>query len=147
MAARPFNNRYAQHLRGRGPAAAVGFVLAFAGTTLVSGLFYADAFVIPLVAARAPELVGPPPFAQFLAPILPAILIPYGFCVLGVAIIGVAVLRSDALPRWTGALLILGLPFTRGPLVPRAVEIAAAVLFGTGLVALGHAQWVLHRTR
>lgn len=41
----------------------------WSGTAVVSGLFYAEAFVFPLVAAQAPDLLGPPPFTAFLAPV------------------------------------------------------------------------------
>ena len=132
---------YARHLRAQGGLAGAGFVLAFVGTAVVSGLFYAEAFVFPLVAAQAPDVLGPPPFTAVLAPVWPAVLLPYACSFVGVALLGLAVLRAEGLPRRAGPLLVLGLPFALGPLVPRLIEVGAAALFGAGLLSLGYAQW------
>lgn len=68
-------------------------------------------------------------------------LLPYACSLVGVALLGLAVLRAEGLPRWAGPLLVLGLPFALGPFVPRFIEVGAAALFGAGLLSLGYAQW------
>jgi hypothetical protein len=54
---------YARQSEATGPMGLVGFVVAFAGTVLVSGFVWVDTFVAPELATSAPRFIesGPPP--------------------------------------------------------------------------------------
>jgi hypothetical protein len=91
---------YARQSEAAGPLGLVVFVVAFAGTVLVSGFLWVDTFVAPELAASAPQLVqsGPPPGRAL------------SFLVFGIgwALFGLASLVGRVYPRSASALLIVG---------------------------------------
>jgi hypothetical protein len=91
---------YARQSEAAGPLGLVVFVVAFAGTVLVSGFLWVDTFVAPELAASAPQLVqsGPPPGRAL------------SFLIFGIgwALFGLASLVGRVYPRSASALLIVG---------------------------------------
>ena len=91
---------YARQSEALGPLGLVGFVVAFAGTVLVSGFAWVDTFVAPELATSAPQLMesGPPPGRAL------------SFLVFGIgwALFGLASVVGRIYPRWASALLIIG---------------------------------------
>ena len=94
---------YARQSEALGPLGLVGFVVAFAGTVLVSGFAWVDHFVAPELAeltTSAPRLMesGPPPGRAL------------SFLVFGIgwALFGLASLVGRVYPRSASALLIVG---------------------------------------
>lgn len=134
---------YARQVKQTGWLGLVGFVLAFIGTALVGSILLYVSTVLPLIASEAQAIFDqaatPPVF------LLPVFILGFG---LGWILLGVAIMRADVLPRWSGLLLIIGvtlfvvsevLPF-EAPLAHVLVTVGD-VVFGLGLVWLGYALW------
>src|SRR5829696_1787837 len=83
---------YARQSQAAGALGLVGFLIAFAGTVLAAGLFWAGMFIAPALATEAPDFVdaGPPPGF---------VLTFIGFGV-GWLVFGIATLRAGVYPRW-----------------------------------------------
>jgi len=110
---------YARQSEASGPLGLVGFVMAFAGTVLVAGFFWASAFITPVLAVEAPELLAvrslPGFFRSFIV---------FG---LGWVLFGVATLRAGVYPRSAAVLLIVGALLTVIRLPLTSVVLGAAV--------------------
>jgi hypothetical protein len=73
--------------------------------------------------------------------LVPAFIIPGLLAVIaGFLLLGVAVLRSEALPRWAGVLLIVG-ALTMLGLNDQTWQALMAVSFGVAWVTVGYALW------
>src|SRR5215208_1416950 len=126
---------YARQLEASGPLGLVGFVVAFVGTVLVAGFFWSSAFVAPILAVEAPQLLDvrslPGFFRSFIV---------FG---LGWLLFGVATLRAGIYPRAPAVLLIVGsvLIVVRLPLTSIVLDAAVAwmgyVLFTGRDIAAG----------
>jgi hypothetical protein len=134
---------YARQVEKTGWLGLVGFVLAFIGTVLVDSIFVMASTVIHLVALQAPALfdqaAAPPTFG--------VLVVVLGFS-LGYILFGIATMRADVLPRWSGLLLIIGVSFfmiSEAPLFDRSLSHAIVtvgdVVFGLGLAWMGFALW------
>ena len=115
---------YANQSDASGPLGLVGFVVAFVGTVLVAGFFWASAFVAPLLAVEAPELLAVRSFPGFFRSF-----IVFG---LGWLLFGVGTLRAGVYPRAAAVLLIVGALLTviRLPLT--------SVVLGAGVAWMGY---------
>ena len=115
---------YTGQSEAAGALGAVGFLLAFLGTALLAGLSWAQAFVVPLVAAESPALLETEPVGSTLS---------FLVFVVGWLVFGVATLRAGVYPRAAAVVLIVGavLPLV-GFILP-----ASAFVFGIAVVWLG----------
>jgi hypothetical protein len=117
---------YARQSEVSGALGLVGFVVAFVGTMLVAGFFWTSAFVAPVLAVEAPELLAvrslPGFFRSFIV---------FG---LGWLLFGVATLRAGVYPRVAAVLVVVGAVLIVIPLPLTGVVLAVAVAWmGYGL--------------
>lgn len=134
---------YARQMENTKWLGLVGFVLAFFGTALVGNIFFMASTVLPLVAAQMPVL-----FDQVAAPSPAGVFMLILGYVLGYILFGIATMRADVLPRWSGLLLIIGVLFfmvSETPLFDRTLShvivTSGDVLFGIGFAWMGYALW------
>ena len=95
---------YLRQSQAVGRLGLVGFLLAFFGTALVVGDFYANTFVTPLVAQGAPEFLDDP-ISGVLQVWLP---FSFGVLALGWLPLAVATLRARVYPRGASWFLLVG---------------------------------------
>jgi hypothetical protein len=86
---------YIRRSEAAGKLGLIGLVLAFFGTVLVEGDFYANTFITPLVALEAPSFLDNP-LSGFLQ-----VWLPFDFTLLGLSwlILAVATVRARVYPR------------------------------------------------
>ena len=110
---------YVRQSEATGALGLIGFLVAFFGTVLIAGIFWASAFIAPALATEAPQFLeaGPPPG------FLPTFII---FAV-GWLVFGIATLRGRGFPRPAAILLIVGAVVTILPLPFTIVVFAVAV--------------------
>jgi hypothetical protein len=95
---------YFGHQRALGVLGLVGYLTAAAGTVLVAGDWWFEAFAVPMIGAHAPEVLKLPPGGSVLA----GALITVGLFATGWIAFGVAAFRSGAFSRPAAALLVVG---------------------------------------
>jgi hypothetical protein len=102
---------YARQSEAAGPLGLAGFLVAFLGTALNMGFFWAILFLTPILAVEAPVLLDEGPTPGFFFTLIT-------FTV-GWMLFGVATLRARVYPRIAAIVLIIGavlailpLPFT-----------------------------------
>jgi hypothetical protein len=122
----------------------VGFILSVVGTALVVAALVADAFVLPILAADpvGQTLLDPagPLFGGALGLVFLLMAVTFA---LGSISLGFATARAGVLPRWAGALILVGGPllgFT--PPLPTSAGMAGALLLGAGYLWAGYAIWI-----
>ena len=136
---------YAAQRGGMGRLGLVGFLTAFSGTYLiaVTGNF---GFLAPVLAKQSPAVLDsinqyvPVVIANGLAAIL---------FMIGYVLFGVAMIRTAALPRWSGVLVAVGAPahllgFGIAQLVSTAawpIAILGSASLGAGLAWAGYRLW------
>jgi hypothetical protein len=127
----------------RGRLALVAVVLAFFGTVWFSGLGMLSFAALPFIASHDPQLIVPSGAFWNETP-NPIFIVGLVCFVLGFVLLGIALLRGIGLPRWSGALLILGVLLTAPPpvVVPTVLILTVGgVLLGAGLAWLGYGMW------
>ena len=137
---------YVSESKRMGTLGLIGLLVAFTGTALlaISSMF---GFFAPVLAAQAPAtleaIAGYPPVVIFNG------LAAVGFMT-GFVILGIAVTKSGAFPRWSGILIAVGAPvhllgFGIAQLGSPAlwfVAILGSLLLGAGLAWCGMRMWV-----
>ena len=132
-------------MRGGDGRGSIGFLVTFAGTTLlaISSMF---GFIAPVLAAEAPATL------DAIASYLPVVVFN-GFAAVGFmtgfVILGIAVARSEVVPRWSGIFMAVGAPahlvgFGIAQLAFPAfwfVSILGSLLLGSGLAWCGYRMW------
>ena len=95
---------YLRQSQAVGRLGLVGFLLAFFGTALVVGDFYANTFVTPLVAQGAPEFLDDPLSGML------QVWLPFSFGVLAFSwlLLAVVTLRAGVYPRGASWFLLVG---------------------------------------
>ncbi len=129
---------YAYQTEQAGALGLVAFLIAFVGTALLFGFFWAGTFLVPALAEAAPDFLdtveASPTGVLAAGFILTLILFDLGWL-----LFGLASLLAKALPRWAAVLLTIGavldfvLTFLDLPF--------AAVVFGVALAWLGYVLW------
>jgi len=123
--------RYADRM---GSLGLVAFLVAFFGNALLVAGSFIDAFVLPTLALKLPEVFESPPL-----PISIALALTYVLFLLGYVLLGTVIIRSGVLPRWAGLLLAVGAPlFVVGVDTLQLITLLGAVLFGIGWAWLGY---------
>ncbi len=129
-----FIGLYARQASKMGWLGLGGLVLTVAGISLMMGFAFTDAFVVPILAVRAPTLADPANLEFVFRGIFPVIAGGFAGYILGHIALGIATLRAGILPRLSGPLLTLG------PLLWIALASLRPVgtLVGTAVLALAY---------
>jgi hypothetical protein len=139
---------YARQVEKIGWLGLVGFILFSVWMTLVTGMSFVEAFILPRIAAEFPMfIVGwmgmftniPSPVNLGVLPTLWNISGP--MYILGPLLFGIATFRARVLPRWAGAFLILGAVLVPvGAVVPPEYQPKIAMIpLGLAIAWLGYA--------
>jgi hypothetical protein len=141
---------YARQVEESGWFGLAGFVLFSLMWVLTAAFQFAEAFILPLLAAAAPRFVvgflgitsGSP--SEVSLGILPALYsLTSVFYLLGGVLLGIATFRAGVLPRWAGGGLAVATvaPLALSLLLPHEFIRLAAVPIGVALVWLGYVLW------
>ena len=138
---------YVRQVEESGWLGLAGFLLFSAWMTLVTGFSFVDAFILPKLATGYPAFVAGllGMFSSAPSPIdlgvLPTIWNLSGpMYILGPLLFGIATFRAGVLPRWAGALLVLGAVLVPvGALVPPEVQPKIMIPVGLAMAWLGYA--------
>ncbi|MDP9410465.1 MAG: hypothetical protein M3P70_08175 [Actinomycetota bacterium] len=116
---------YARQSEASGALGLVGFLAAFAGTSLMLGASWTNTFVPPALAVEAPEFLaaGPAGTLGF------GFTLSFALAALGWFLFGTATLRARVYPRAAAAALMVGAALTFTPLPASGVVFAAAVIW------------------
>jgi hypothetical protein len=113
----------------------IGFVLAFVGTIMVFGVQWSEAFMGPMMAEEAPEILTVEPSGAFLI----GISLTFLLFAIGWLILGLATIRGGVFPRGAGVLLSVGgvlffiLAFLELPLW--------TVILSVAIIWMGYGLW------
>jgi hypothetical protein len=138
---------YARQVDKAGWLGLVGFILFSSWMTLVCGMSFVEAFILPRLATELPAYVtgimgmfsGVPSEINLGA--LPTLwIIQTPMYILGPLLFGIATFRASVFPRWAGALLVLGTVLIPvGALVPPEWQAKIMIPVGLAFVWLGYA--------
>jgi len=138
---------YARQAEESGWLGLVGFLLFTVWMTLVCGFSFVEAFILPRLATESPAFVAgllgmfsSAPSAIDLG-VLPTLWNISGpMYILGPLLFGIATFRAGILPRWAGALLVLGAVLVPvGALVPPEYQPKIMIPVGLAMAWLGYA--------
>ena len=101
----------------------VGFLVAFYGTVMAVGTFWADAFIAPSLAGEELRFLEAAPPTALAA----GLTLSYGFVAFGWLLFGWSMLRTGLYPRQASVLLMIGAALTWLPLPLSGVPFSAAV--------------------
>ena len=101
----------------------VGFLVAFYGTVMAVGAFWADAFVAPSLAGEELRVLDAAPPTALAA----GFTLSYGSVALGGLLFGASTLRTGLYTRQASVLLMIGAALTSLPLPLSSVPFSAAV--------------------
>jgi hypothetical protein len=146
---------YARQAEKSGWLGLIGFILFTVWMTLASGFSFVEAFILPRLATESPAFVTgilgmfsgiPSPVDLGILPTLWNISGP--MYILGPLLFGIATFRAGVLPRWAGALLVLGaLLVPVGALVPAEYQPRIMVPVGLAIAWLGYALFSERREK
>src|SRR5512144_30538 len=138
---------YARQAEESGWLGLIGFILFTVWMTLVTGFSFVEAFILPRLATQSPAFVEgllgmfssiPSQVDLGVLPTLWNISGP--MYILGPLLFGIATFRANILPRWAGALLVLGAVLVPvGALVPPALQPKIMIPVGLAMAWLGYA--------
>ena len=146
---------YARQAEESGWLGLIGFMLFTVWMTLVTGFSFVEAFMLPRLATQSPAFVEgllgmfssiPSQVDLGVLPILWNISGP--MYILGPLLFGIATFRAHVLPRWAGALLVLGaLLVPVGAVVPPEYEAKIMLPVGLAMAWLGYALFSERRVQ
>jgi hypothetical protein len=146
---------YARQAEKSGWLGLIGFLLFSAWMTLVTGFSFVEAFILPRLATVSPEFVAgllgmfssvPSPIDLGILPTIWNISGP--MYILGPLLFGIATFRAGVLPRWAGALLVLGAALVPvGAIVPPELQPKIMIPVGLAMAWLGYALFSERREK
>jgi len=146
---------YARQAEQSGWLGLIGFVLFTVWMTLVTGFSFVEAFILPRLATVSPAFVegilgmfSSIP-SQVDLGILPALWNISGpLYIFGPLLFGIATFRARVLPRWAGALLVLGAVLIPvGAVVPPEYQPKIMLPVGMALAWMGYALFSERREK
>jgi hypothetical protein len=135
---------YARQKDQAGMLGLIGFALAFLGNALTAGAAFTDAYLVPVLLANAPAVLGAPPANPgplFGGPAGIIILLSSLIVTIGFVLFGIATWRAGVLPRWAALIVIVSAWFGIAALFSQTVFSVAAIVFAIGNAWLGYAVW------
>ena len=119
----------------------IGFFLSFISTSLFVGAGIFDAFINPVLTARAKELVDPK--GPLMGGPMGIVFAITGICfALGFVLFAIATIRAKVFPAFAAVMLLVGAPVLGlSPLMPVTLRWIACVIFGAGNIWLGYVLW------
>ncbi len=121
---------YASQAEAAGSLGLLGFLMAFVGTVLFAGFFWAQGFFAPVVAEAAPGLLDNVPRWLYFGSVMTFFLFALGWL-----LFGVATFKARIYPRWAALLLMIGAVLIIFPLpVPSVVFDVAVAWLGLTLL-------------
>lgn len=146
---------YARQSEESGWLGLIGFLLFSAWMTLVTGFSFVEAFILPRLATQSPAFVEsllgmfssiPSEIDLGILPTLWNISGP--MYILAPLLFGIATFRAGVLPRWAGALLVLGAVLVPvGAIVPPEYQAKIMLPIGLAFVWLGFALFAERREK
>lgn len=138
---------YARQVEETGWLGLAGFLLFGAWMTLVGGMSLVEAFILPRLTTEFPAYVtgimgmfSSIPSQVDLGALPTLWIIQTPLYILGPLLFGIATFRARVLPRWAGALLILGTVLIPvGAVVPPAMQPKIMLPVGLAMAWLGYA--------
>jgi hypothetical protein len=127
---------YAHGSSRAGRLGLAGYLLAFVGTTLVAGDWWFEAFIVPTIATKAPDVLTQAPSGSLLTGAIATV----GFYTAGWLLFGLATFRADTAPRPVAALVIVG-----GLLGPLALTTPYQIPLAVGVGWIGYSLPPPHR--
>ena len=140
---------YTRQVKETGWLGLAGYLLFSLFYVLTSAFVFAEAFILPHLAAEAPKYVEGflgiinGATSEVSLGVLPALyMVGSAGYVLGGLLFGIATYRAGILPRWAGALFAAGalMPFVLG-ILPHPLNRTFAIPMGIALAWLGYALW------
>lgn len=131
---------YACQMNKVGRLGLTGFVLGFIGNGLTAGAAFMNTFIVPVLTAKAPDLVAPTG-PLFTGPLGLVVLLSAVIVALGFILFGIATMRAGVLPRWAALIVILTSWFGLAAVFSPAVFAISGAVFGLGNAWLGYAVW------
>lgn len=126
---------YARQSDASGVPGLIGFLAAFAGTSLLLGAFWANTFVVPSLATEAPEFLD----TQTTGALWLGFTSSFALVALGWVLFGASTLRARVYPRAASVLLMVGAALTFTPLPASGMVFDVAVAW-LGFVLLSGKQ-------
>ena len=138
---------YARQVEETGWLGLAGFLVFGAWMTLVGGMSFVEAFILPRLTTEFPAYVtgimgmfSSIPSQVDLGALPTLWIIQTPLYILGPLLFGIATFRARVLPRWAGALLILGTVLIPvGAVVPPAMQPKIMLPVGLAMAWLGYA--------
>jgi hypothetical protein len=138
---------YARQAEKAGWLGLAGFILFSAWMTLVSGMSFVEAFILPRLATEFPAYVNSimgmfssVPSEVNLGALPTLWIIQAPLYILGPLLFGIATFRARVFPRWAGALLVLGTALIPvGALVPPEHQAKIMLPVGLAMAWMGYA--------
>ncbi len=124
--------------RLKGLLAFIAYLLMFGSIASFVFVFVFEGFVVPIMAADPNAGMLLDPAGPLLAGPLGVFLLVVGVAfTLGAILLGVAILRSSDLPRWSGILWIAAAPVSLAPPLPYPVTLISGLALGLALAVAG----------
>lgn len=140
---------YTMQAKKAGWLGLAGFIVFSVSWALQLGFVFAEIFILPPLAAAAPQyvdsflaIVNGTPGEIKMGAIVPAYTLVGIFYVLGGMLFGIATFRAGILPRWPAGLLTVTAILTpAASFFPHEMQRFAAIPMGIALAWLGYALW------
>lgn len=144
-----FAGLYLRQVEEAGWLGLVGFLLLVVSWSLQSGFIFTELFVLPPLAAAAPQfidsflgLVNGMPGEMDIGALAPAYAVVGLAYMLGGLVFGIATVRANVLPRWPAILMAVTAVLTPlAAFLPHHIQRYAAIPMGIAVAWLGYALW------
>jgi hypothetical protein len=131
---------YGAQMERVGRLGLAGFLVGFLGNGLTAAAAFMNTYIVPVLTAKAPDLVAPTG-PLFMGPLGLVVLLSAVLVTLGFITFGIGTLRAGVLPRWGALLVVLTSWFGLAAVFSPAIFAISGAIFGLGNAWLGYAVW------